>query len=150
MFGIGMSEMLIICAVALLVFGPNELPQIAKKIARGLKEVRKASDDLRKSIDFDGDDDKPRRPTPALRRDDRDDRELPPSITGSVLTADTLAASDGDAVLVSAASTATDGMPILRSARPIAVSKHFNDNDNLGSEPVTEAVVATSTEPSGG
>jgi sec-independent protein translocase protein TatB len=55
MFGIGMSEMIIICAVALLVFGPEELPQIVKKIARGLGEVRKASDDLRRSIDLDDD-----------------------------------------------------------------------------------------------
>ncbi len=74
MFGIGMSEMLVICGVALLVFGPNELPQIAKKIARGMREVRRASDDLRRSIDIDDDDDV----KPA--------RVAPPSITGSALT----------------------------------------------------------------
>ncbi len=74
MFGIGMSEMLVICGVALLVFGPNELPQIAKKIARGVRDIRRASDDLRRSIDLD-DDDTPPRPTP------------PPAITGSALTA---------------------------------------------------------------
>ena len=152
MFGIGMSEMLIICAVALLVFGPTELPQIAKKIARGLKEVRKASDDLRKSIDFD--DDEPPRRGPPLRRNERDERELPPSITGSVLTADTLAdvGTGSDMVPVSAASSDTDGMPVVRSAQPLAVSKHFNDDDDddVGNEPVTEAVVTTTTEPSRG
>lgn len=62
MFGIGMSEMLIILAVALLVFGPTKLPEIAKSIAKGLKELRRAGDDLRSSVNFDIDDDKPRRP----------------------------------------------------------------------------------------
>ena len=158
MFGIGMSEMLIICAVALLVFGPTELPQIAKKIARGLKEVRKASDDLRKSIDLDDDDEPPRRkPPPPLHRDERDDRELPPSITGSVLTADTLANAEADVapvVAVSAGSAARvddgEGMPVLRSAQPLAVSKHFNDDDDGAGEPVTAAVVTTTTEPTRG
>lgn len=148
-----MSEMLIICAVALLVFGPNELPQIAKKIARGLKEIRKVSDDLRKSIDLDDDDEPQRRRPPAFRHDDdTSERNIAPSITGSVLTADTLAASEVDGVntLVTAASSDTDGMPVLRSALPIAVSKHFNDDDDLAAEPVTEAVVTTSTEPSRG
>lgn len=64
MFGIGMSEMLIILAVALLVFGPTKLPEIAKSIAKGLKELRRAGDDLRSSVNFDLDDDKPRRPLP--------------------------------------------------------------------------------------
>ncbi len=64
MFGIGMSEMLIILAVALLVFGPTKLPEIAKSIAKGLKELRRAGDDLRSSVNFDVDDDKPRRPLP--------------------------------------------------------------------------------------
>ena len=73
MFGIGMSEMLVICGVALLVFGPNELPKIAKKIARGMQELRRASDDLKRSIDIEGDD------------DDRPRSQPPPAITGSAL-----------------------------------------------------------------
>lgn len=63
MFGIGMSEMLIILAVALVVFGPQKLPDVAKSIAKGLRELRKASDDLRASVDFDVDD-SPRAPPP--------------------------------------------------------------------------------------
>lgn len=65
MFGIGMSEMLIILAVALLVFGPNKLPEVAKSIARGLKELRRAGDDLRASVSFDIDDDRPRPRAPS-------------------------------------------------------------------------------------
>jgi TatA/E family protein of Tat protein translocase len=50
MFGIGMSEMLIILVVALLVFGPQKLPEVAKMVAKGLRELRKASDDLRSTV----------------------------------------------------------------------------------------------------
>jgi sec-independent protein translocase protein TatB len=61
MFNIGVTEMIMIVGVALLVFGPNELPNIIKKVGKGLREVRRASDDLKASITLDGDDDR-RRP----------------------------------------------------------------------------------------
>lgn len=93
MFGIGMSEMLVILGVALLVFGPTELPQIAKKIAKGMREVRRASDELRRSIDIDDDDEhhRFRRPPPP---------EPPPAITGSALTAES---EEGPAIVPAAA-----------------------------------------------
>ena len=93
-----MTEMLIICAVALLVFGPNELPQVAKKIAKGLREVRKVSDDFKRSIDFDDDDDKPaKRPLPrdAEVPAERQRTDLPASIAGSRLATEAAAEDAG-------------------------------------------------------
>ena len=80
MFNIGMSEMLIILGVALLVFGPDKLPDVAKKIAKGLKEVRRASDDLRSTLsaNLDVDEERPRFAPP--RRE-----AAPPHIQGSAL-----------------------------------------------------------------
>ncbi len=52
MFGsIGMPELIVIFIVALLVFGPKKLPEIGKSLGRGLAEFKKASDDLKKTIE---------------------------------------------------------------------------------------------------
>lgn len=94
MFGMGMSEILIICAVALLVFGPTQLPEMVKKVAKGLREVRRATDDFKRSINLDDDDDRPRwrppvpePPKPTLATStSTSSLEAPPVIPGSALT----------------------------------------------------------------
>jgi sec-independent protein translocase protein TatA len=52
MFGsIGMPELILIFVVALLVFGPKKLPELGKALGRGLGEFKRASEDLKKTID---------------------------------------------------------------------------------------------------
>ncbi|EQC48488.1 MttA family protein [Bacteriovorax sp. BSW11_IV] len=46
MFGIGMSELLIIFVFALIFIGPKKLPELAKNLGKGLREFQKAKDDL--------------------------------------------------------------------------------------------------------
>jgi len=50
MFGLGFAEILVILVVALLVFGPDRLPELARSLGRGLAEFRRASNDLRRSV----------------------------------------------------------------------------------------------------
>lgn len=51
MFGIGMTELLVILALALLVIGPRKLPELARTLGKGLAEFRKATQDVRDTID---------------------------------------------------------------------------------------------------
>lgn len=50
MFGIGMPEMLLILAVALIVVGPKKLPDLAKSLGKALGEFKKAASDLKDSL----------------------------------------------------------------------------------------------------
>ena len=52
MFGnIGFPEILVILAIALLIFGPKKLPEKGKSIGRALREFRKTSDDIKEKIE---------------------------------------------------------------------------------------------------
>jgi TatA/E family protein of Tat protein translocase len=44
---VGFSEMLIIFVVALLVFGPKKLPELGKSLGKGIREFRKATNELK-------------------------------------------------------------------------------------------------------
>jgi sec-independent protein translocase protein TatA len=44
---IGFPELMIIFLIALLVFGPKKLPELGKSLGKGLKEFRRATDDLK-------------------------------------------------------------------------------------------------------
>ncbi|MFQ5457848.1 MAG: Sec-independent protein translocase protein TatB [Myxococcota bacterium] len=53
MFNLGMPEIILILVVALIVMGPKKLPEMAKSLGKGLREFRKATDDLKDSIEKD-------------------------------------------------------------------------------------------------
>lgn len=53
MFGMGGSEILVILIVALLFLGPDKLPDAAKKISKGIREIKKQSRSLQEQIEND-------------------------------------------------------------------------------------------------
>ena len=53
MFGMGMMEIGLILAIALIVIGPKKLPDIAKALGRAMGEFKKATNDLKDSINID-------------------------------------------------------------------------------------------------
>ena len=131
MFGIGMSEMVIILAVALLVFGPEKLPEVAKTIAKGLRDLRRAGDDLRSSVDFNLDDD---RPKPRRAFHPPEDPARPrPSLTAGITGSDLAVAeapsahAENDSQKPDLVPAAADGIlaqgSLIESTDPAAPSK---------------------------
>jgi TatA/E family protein of Tat protein translocase len=55
MFGIGMPEMILILAIALIVIGPKKLPDLAKSLGRAMNEFKKATREIKDSMDIDDD-----------------------------------------------------------------------------------------------
>src|SRR3954466_4859172 len=52
-FGIGGSEILVILIVALLFLGPDKLPNAAKQISKGIRDIKKQSRSLQQQIESD-------------------------------------------------------------------------------------------------
>jgi TatA/E family protein of Tat protein translocase len=70
MFNIGLPELMIIVAIALIVFGPNKLPELAKAFGRAMREFKKATEEVKESFEA----------------ETRDLEELKTNITGEEIT----------------------------------------------------------------
>jgi Tat protein translocase TatB subunit len=63
MLNIGPQELILILIVALVVVGPQRLPELGRTIGKALREFRKIQDDVKDTIKFDLNDD----PEPYVR-----------------------------------------------------------------------------------
>jgi len=63
---IGAPEIIVVLVLALLIFGPNRLPQLGRQIGRAMREFRQATSDLKSDFDLAlNEDDEPRQPAAA-------------------------------------------------------------------------------------
>ena len=51
MFGIGLPELIVIMAVGLIVVGPDKLPDLAKSLAKGIGELKRAAGNFKENLD---------------------------------------------------------------------------------------------------
>jgi sec-independent protein translocase protein TatA len=54
MFGGHIYELIIVLVIALVIFGPKRLPELGSSIGKGIREFRKATNELHDSIKTDG------------------------------------------------------------------------------------------------
>lgn len=68
MFNIGPQELLVILLVALVIVGPKRLPELSRTIGRGLREFRRAQDEVTKTIRLGIDESEPTAPPSSSAR----------------------------------------------------------------------------------
>ena len=51
MFGLGVTEVLVILVVAFLLFGPQQLPEVGRQVCKAVKGFKEATEDVRKSVE---------------------------------------------------------------------------------------------------
>lgn len=85
MFNVGPLELVLILVVALLVVGPSRLPDVGRSIGRGLREFRRAQDEMQRSLRLSLEDEPPSRPTRvgASSATEDDDASVPGAASGS-------------------------------------------------------------------
>lgn len=49
---IGTTELLVIALVALMIFGPRKLPEIGRKLGKGMADFKRASEDFKRTWEF--------------------------------------------------------------------------------------------------
>ena len=98
MFGIGLPEMIVILAVALIVVGPDKLPDMAKSLAKGVFELKKTLNQVKASLSEEGN---------LLDSVQSDLRKTTDALKGGIIEADHFEFRDPDAPLREAA--AQDG-----------------------------------------
>ncbi len=50
-FGVGPAELVLILIIVLFIFGPDQLPEIAKKLGGGVREIRRTLDSISNEVD---------------------------------------------------------------------------------------------------
>ena len=126
MFGIGAQELAIICVVALLVFGPKRLPELARTLGRGMAEFRRASTDLRRSIELEAEPETPPvppKPNPAADRVAQSESEA--------ATTDPSAVHGAPAEAVPTESTSADAAPVAEPTH-VAGDESSKSKDSSG------------------
>jgi sec-independent protein translocase protein TatB len=126
MFGLGMGELLVILAIALIFLGPSRLPDAASALGKAIRSFRKATRDLTDQLEVDEQVKKPLRELQAALRDEPAPARMPTLPTPAA----TAAKPDkpADAAPAATAPEAAAGAPTAVAVAPAPVAAaHIDD-----------------------
>jgi TatA/E family protein of Tat protein translocase len=132
MFGIGMPEMILILAIALIVIGPKKLPDLAKSLGKAMGEFKKATSDLKESMQIDTELKEVKTAFNEINR--KDNREPPIVVDEAGETGETAGAAAGSEKTTDAGKPEgvdADSMDTLKMA-------FDRQNEDAGTEPPTD------------
>ncbi len=69
MFGIGTTELIIIMFIILLIFGAKKLPELAQGLGKGIREFKRASNDIQEELTINKDD-QPKNDSESVKTDE--------------------------------------------------------------------------------
>ena len=70
MFGIGTTELIIIMFIILLIFGAKKLPELAQGLGKGIREFKRASNDIQEELTMNKDD-QPKNDSEGVKTDEK-------------------------------------------------------------------------------
>lgn len=117
MFGLGAGEIILILVVALIFIGPAKLPDLARSLGKGMREFRRAADDLHHELSRDGDSKNRTPPKPQITAPQPVNDSSSDRTTSSASTVQSTAGIDDSP------DTQTPGLPILRPADDTIANK---------------------------